>query len=131
MRPCDEEVKSKLKCRRQLSSSSSHHTLLSCSDSVRSTVVFHESVDLDALSVLYAANEMLKNLNDMATDSFRFRAATIGQTDGASLQSLMQHNATVPHIYHPGAMTALVDLLPAVNETCGRDEELDAEVCQV
>ena len=128
VRSCSDQLTAKLKFRRQLSTAR-QRTALSRSDSVRSTVVMEESLDLNSSPVLHAANEMLRNLHDMATDSFKMRSATLNMSD--SVQPLVQLNAGVPRVYHAGAIRAFVDLLPAVNEECGADNELDVEATQV
>lgn len=75
---------------------------------------------MDPSSVLFAANEMLKNLFDMATDSF-------GLKSGSSIMPPVELEGApagrngfgIPYIYHPGAVTAAVDLLPAISEMNG------------
>lgn len=80
------------------------------------TIVFEGTLDLDPLSVLYAANEMFKNLFDMATDSFGLKSGGIIPMD---LSGAGRNGLGIPYIYHPGAVTAAVDLLPAVSEMNG------------
>ena len=88
-------------------------------DSTRSSVTFEPgSLDLDPSSVLYAANEMFKNLFDMATDSFCLKSGTIIPVDSNGIQT-GRNGQGIPYIYHPGAVTAAVDLLPAVSEMNG------------
>ena len=87
-------------------------------DSIRSSVTFDGTLDLDPQSVLYAANEMFKNLFDMASDSFRLKSGSSLPVELTGTQS-GRNGVGVPYIYHPGAVTAAVDLLPAVSEMNG------------
>ena len=89
-------------------------------ESIRSSVSFEGSLEIDPSSVLFAANEMLKNLFDMATDSFGLKSGTSvvppPEVDGALAG---RNGLGIPYIYHPGAVTAAVDLLPAISEMNG------------
>ena len=108
-------------CERQFSQSLQHKPLSArpSSDSVRSSVIFEGSLELDPSSVLYAANEMFKNLFDMATDSFCFKSGIIIPTVDSNGTQMGRNGNGIPYIYHPGAVTAAVDLLPAVSEMNG------------
>lgn len=86
---------------------------------MRSSVIFEGSLELDPSSVLYAANEMFKNLFDMATDSFCFKSGIIIPTVDSNGTQTGRNGNGIPYIYHPGAVTAAVDLLPAVSEMNG------------
>ena len=81
-------------------------------------MTFEGSLDLDPSSLLYAANEMFKNLFDMATDSFRLKSGSIIPVDSNGTQT-GRNGQGIPYIYHPGAVKAGVDLLPAVSEMNG------------
>ena len=107
-------------CERQFSQSLQHVPLSArlSVDSTRSSVTFEEALVLDPSSVLYAANEMFKNLFDMATDSFCLKSGTIIPVDSNGMQ-IGRNGHGMPYIYHPGAVTAAVDLLPAVSEMNG------------
>lgn len=82
------------------------------------TLVFEDTLDLDPVSVLYAANEMFKNLFDMATDSFGLKSGGILPVDSSRTQT-GRNGICVSYIYHGGAVTAAVDLLPAVSKMNG------------
>lgn len=84
-------------------------------------MTFEGTLDLNPHSVLYAANEMLKNLFDMATDSFCLKSGSI-----IPVELTGRNGLGIPYIYHPGAVTAAVDLLPAVTEMNGT---VMSEVC--
>ena len=117
----DDKKKWKI-CERQFSQVV-HHQPLSAqesSDSIRSSVTFEGTLDIDPTSVLFAANEMLKNLFDMATDSFGLRSGT-SVVQSVELESAPsgRNGLGIPYIYHPGAVTAAVDLLPAISEMNG------------
>ena len=107
-------------CERQFSQSLQHVPLSArlSVDSTRSSVTFEGTLDLDPSSVLYAANEMFKNLFDMATDSFCLKSGIITQVDSNGAQT-GRNGQGIPYIYHPGAVTAALDLLPAVSEMNG------------
>ncbi|XP_078381850.1 WD repeat and FYVE domain-containing protein 3-like isoform X3 [Oculina patagonica] len=108
-----EEQKKWTMCERQFS----QHVPLSAQpsgDSIRSSVTFEGTLDLNPHSVLFAANEMLKNLFDMATDSFCLKSGSI-----IPVELTGRNGLGIPYIYHPGAVTAAVDLLPAVSEMNG------------
>lgn len=88
-------------------------------ESIRSSVSFEGSLDLHPSSVLFAANEMIKNLFDMATDSFGLKSGTsIVYASPSELESVSpgRNGVGIPYIYHPGAITAAFDLLPAIAE---------------
>ena len=100
-----------------------HHQPLSAQtsvDSIRSSVTFEGTLDIDPTSVLFAANEMLKNLFDMATDSFGLKSSS-SVVQPVELESAPsgRNGLGIPYIYHPGAVTAAVDLLPAISEMNG------------
>ena len=118
----DGEQKKWTLCERRFSQSLQHLPLTprASADSVRSsvTLVFEGTLDLDPVSVLYAANEMFKNLFDMAKDSFRLKSGGILSVDSSGTQT-GRNGIGVPYIYHGGAVTAAVDLLPAVSEMNG------------
>ena len=76
-----------------------------------------ETLELDPSSSLFAASEMFKNLFDMSTDSFSARSGTYNPPDLIGGGVFPHSNFPVPHIYHSGAMTAMVDLFPAVCDT--------------
>ena len=117
-----EEQKKWTLCERRFSQSLQHLPLTPrvSADSVRSsmTLVFEDPLDLDPVSVLYAANEMFKNLFDMATDSFGLKSGGILPVDSSRTQT-GRNGIGVPYIYHGGAVTAAVDLLPAVSKMNG------------
>ena len=77
-------------------------------------MTFEGTLDLNPQSVLYAANEMLKNLFDMATDSFCLKSGS-----SLPMEFTGRNGLGIPYIYHPGAVTAAVDLLPAISEMDG------------
>ena len=78
-------------------------------------MTFEGSLELDPSSVLFAANEMLKNLFDMATDSFSLKSSSsIPVEFDGEFGARGSHNN--PYIHHPGAITTLMDLLPAISE---------------
>lgn len=52
----------------------------------------------------------------MATDSFGLMAGNYGPTDMMNGLSVPHYGSPVLSVYHPGAITAVVDLLPAVCE---------------
>lgn len=88
-------------------------------DSIRSSVSWEGSLDIDPSSVLFAANELIKNLFDMATDSFGLKSGTsIIYASTSEVESISQGRVGlgIPYIYHPGAVTAAFDLLPAISE---------------
>lgn len=88
-------------------------------DSIRSSVSLESSLDIDPSSVLFAANELIKNLFDMATDSFGLKSGTsIIYASTSEVESISQGRVGqgIPYIYHPGAVTAAFDLLPAISE---------------
>ena len=79
-------------------------------------MTFEGTLDIDPTSVLFAANEMLKNLFDMATDSFGLRSGS-SVVCSVELESTCGRSGMgTPYIYHPGAITAAMDLLPAISE---------------
>ena len=79
-------------------------------------MTFEGTLEIDPTSVLFAANEMLKNLFDMATDSFGLRSGS-SVVCSVELESICGRSGMgVPYIYHPGAITAAMDLLPAISE---------------
>lgn len=112
-----EEQKKWKMCERQFSQSLQQVPLSArlSVDSIRSSVTFEGTLDLDPSSVLFAANEMFKNLFDMATDSFCLKSGSIIPVDSTGTQT-GRNGQGIPYIYHPGAVTAAVDLLPAVSE---------------
>jgi len=73
---------------------------------------------------------MMKNLFDMATDSFGVKAGNYGPTDTMNGVALPHYGSHVLSIYHPGAITAIVDLLPAICDV-GEDGRLasSTDVC--
>lgn len=88
-------------------------------DSVRLSVSLDGSLDIDPSSALFAANELIKNLFDMATDSFGLKSGTsIVYVSTSEVESISQGRIGlgIPYIYHPGAVTAAFDLLPAISE---------------
>ena len=110
-------------CERQFPPSVLQHLPLSAKpsvESIRSSASFEGTLNIDPSSLLFAANEMLKNLFDMATDSF-------GLKSGSSVVPPVELEGTqvgrnglgIPYIYHPGAVTAAFDLLPAISEMNG------------
>lgn len=113
-----EEKKKFLQCERKIPPSVQRMTLSTQAsiDSARSSVSFEGSLDIDPSSVLYAASEMLKNLFDMATDSFGLKS---GSNLAPALEVEGRNGVLIPYIYHPGAVTAAVDLLPAISEMNG------------
>ena len=115
-----EEQKKWIMCERQFSQSLQHVPLSArlSVDSTRSSVTFEGALDLDPSSVLYAANEMFKNLFDMATDSFCLKSGSIIPVDSNGTQT-GRNGQGIQYIYHPGAVTAALDLLPAVSEMNG------------
>lgn len=115
-----EEQKKWKMCERQFSQSLQQVPLSArlSVDSIRSSVTFEGTLDLDPSSVLFAANEMFKNLFDMATDSFCLKSGSIIPVDSTGTQT-GRNGQGIPYIYHPGAVTAAVDLLPAVSEMNG------------
>ncbi|XP_048589940.1 WD repeat and FYVE domain-containing protein 3-like [Nematostella vectensis] len=112
---------------RHLTSSSSHPPLTPTpsSDSVRSSVMGEVlgDPDLDSSSVLYAANEMFKCLFEMATDSFGLKAGNYGPTDQVNGLAVPHYGSSILSIYHAGAITAVVDLLPAVCQDPKDDDD--------
>ena len=54
----------------------------------------------------------------MATDSFCLKSGIITQVDSNGTQT-GRNGQGIPYIYHPGAVTAALDLLPAVSEMNG------------
>ena len=130
--PCfgNENLLQRLKIKKQISVISQHPVLTAqASDaSVTSSTIGEvndDYLDLEPTSVLYAANEMFKNLFDMSTDSFSVRSATYSPPDFVS-SGFFHQNIHVPHVYHPGALTAMVDLFPAVcnRSTCPETTEV-------
>lgn len=111
---------------RVLSSSSAHLPLTSTPsiDSVRSGKYdAPQEPDLSYPSLLYSANEMFKNLFDMATDSFGLKVGNYGPTDRMNGQAIPHYGPPVLSIYHSGALTAVMDLLPAICEV-GEDGQM-------
>ena len=120
-----------LGCERKLSATAQHTqmALYPSNECTRASVSFEGSLNLDPSSVLFAANEMIKNLFDMATDSFGLRSGTsIVYTSPSELESVSpgRSGLNIPYIYHPGAVTAAFDLLPAISEGNGT---FYSEVC--
>ena len=119
--PCSEseDLLRRIKFRREISVASQHPVLSSqASDasgiSASMFEVNNEDLQLDPSSLLFAANEMFKNLFDMSTDSFSARSATYSPPEFSSAGFFPQNSFSVPHVYHPGALTAMVDLFPAI-----------------
>lgn len=124
MSPYTGDSKPKLKkLSRVLSSSSAHLPLTATpsNDSMRSAIVPDgpSEQDFSYSPILYAANEMMKNLFDMATDSFGLKAGNYGLTDTLNGMAVPHYGSNVLSIYHPGAVTAIVDLLPAICDVAG------------
>jgi len=122
-----EPIPTSNKAKRMLSASSTHLPLspTPSTDSVRSSVMFDGPLEpeLNSSTLLYSANEMFKNLFEMATDSFGLKAGNYGPTDTMNGLSVPHYGSPVLSIYHSGAITAVVDLLPAICEM-GEDGKL-------
>lgn len=104
---------------KQFSQSGTQHQPLSTqesTDSIRSSVTFEGTLEIDPTSVLFAANEMLKSLFDMATDSFGLRSGSSVVCSVELESTCGKSGMGIPYIYHPGAITAAMDLLPAISE---------------